>query len=89
MQAALPAGLKLSGESKLKNNEDFPEEHLELEAANLNQKEIRILELMFKYRELSLEDLQKLLNQKSVTRICVHVDVESVLQCSQQFWVAD
>jgi primosomal protein N' (replication factor Y) len=84
MQAALPAGLKLSGESKLKINEDFPEEHLELEAANLNQKEIRILELMFKYRELSLEDLQKLLNQKSVQQLLKPLIERGILLLSEE-----
>jgi primosomal protein N' (replication factor Y) (superfamily II helicase) len=84
MQAALPAGLKLSGESKLKINENFPEEHLELEAANLNQKEIRILELMFKYRELSLEDLQKLLNQKSVQQLLKPLIERGILLLSEE-----
>ena len=36
------------------------------------------------------EPANRLLNQKSVIQhMVVHVDVESVLQCSQQFWVSD
>jgi primosomal protein N' (replication factor Y) len=82
MQAALPAGLKLSGETKLVVNDNFPEENLV--SANLNKKEIHILELMFKYGELSLEELQKLLNQKSIQQLLKPLIEKGILLLSEE-----
>ncbi len=84
MQAALPAGLKLSGETKLVVNSDFPEENLEAASENLSKKEIHILELMFKYRELSLEELQKLLNQKSVQQLIKPLIEKGIILLSEE-----
>jgi primosomal protein N' (replication factor Y) len=66
MQAALPAGLKLAGETKLLLHPDFEETDWLSLNAQLNSKESFIIEQLQKYKELSLSDLRKMMNQKTI-----------------------
>lgn len=66
MQAALPAGFKLSGETKLNINEDITETEMKILSSGLDKTETYTLDLLAKYGELTLVDLQKLLNKKTV-----------------------
>ncbi len=66
MQAALPAGLKLAGETKLLLQADFEETNWMTLNAQLNSKEAFIVEQLQKYKELSLSDLRKMMNQKTI-----------------------
>jgi primosomal protein N' (replication factor Y) len=69
MQAALPAGLKLAGETKLMIYPDTTVEELAELMLKLNSKETFVVESLQKYGELTLEDLQKLMNQKTIQPI--------------------
>ena len=64
MQAALPAGFKLSSETLLCLHEQYEEQQTFL--ANLNTRESILLEYLVKHSEINIQDTQKLLNQKTV-----------------------
>lgn len=66
MQAALPAGLKLAGETKLLLHPEFEETDWMTLNAQLNSKESFIIEQLQKYKELSLSELRKMMNQKTI-----------------------
>ena len=60
MQSALPSVLKLSSETKLKITEN------ELDKTTLNDKEFLVVEALEIQKELSLNDVSKILNQKTI-----------------------
>jgi primosomal protein N' (replication factor Y) len=61
MAVALPSGLKLSSETRLIINPDFT-----LDTIKLNQNEYIISEALFIQNELSIDDIKKLLEKKTV-----------------------
>ncbi|BDS15073.1 replication restart helicase PriA [Aureispira anguillae] len=64
MNAALPAGLKLASETKIVLRPDFEEE--DFATNTLNDKEYTILEALFNRVELSIAEIQALINQKTI-----------------------
>lgn len=66
MQAALPAGLKLAGETKLVLYPDYQEVDWLTLSSQFNNKETFIVEELQKRGEMSVDDLQKLMNQKTI-----------------------
>ena len=60
MQSALPSVLKLSSETKLKITEN------ELDKTTLNDKEFLVVEALEIQKELSLNEVSKILNQKTI-----------------------
>ena len=66
MQAALPAGLKLAGETRLVIYPDYQEVDWLTLSAQFNNKETFIVEELQRRGEISVGDLQKLMNQKTI-----------------------
>lgn len=64
MNASLPAGLKLASETTLLIRPDFTEEEFARE--DLNEKERTILEALYQRVELSIAEVQAILNQKTI-----------------------
>ncbi len=64
MNAALPAGLKLASETTLLIRPDFSE--VEFEREDLNEKERTILEALHQRIELSVAEVQAILDQKTI-----------------------
>lgn len=64
MNAALPAGLKLASETTLLIRPDFTEEDFERE--DLHEKERTILEALYQRIELSVAEVQAILDQKTI-----------------------
>jgi primosomal protein N' (replication factor Y) len=64
MNAALPAGLKLTSESKILLRPDFTEEQFERE--DLSEKEYIILQALYNRIELSIGQIRDLIDQKTV-----------------------
>ncbi|MCH2021556.1 MAG: primosomal protein N' [Saprospiraceae bacterium] len=64
MNAALPSGLKLASESKVVLMSDFDEK--QLENNDLNEKENIILHALYNRVELSISDIQDLIDQKTI-----------------------
>ena len=62
MQAALPAGLKLSSETVIRSMGAFEE----LDTSNLNDREYLILEALDKAKELSIKDVENIAGIKTV-----------------------
>jgi primosomal protein N' (replication factor Y) len=64
MNAALPAGLKLASETKITLRHDFTEE--DFASNDLNDKEYTILEALFNRPELTIAEIQGLIDQKTI-----------------------
>ena len=64
MNAALPAGLKLASETKIILRPDFDEE--DFANHNLNEKEYTILEALHNRVELTIAEIQEIINQKTI-----------------------
>lgn len=64
MNAALPAGLKLASETKVILSPDFTED--DFSNSDLNEKEYTILEALFNRVELSIAEIQSLIDQKTI-----------------------
>ena len=64
MNAALPAGLKLTSESKILLRPDFTEEQFERE--DLSEKEYIILQALYNRIELTVEQIREIIEQKTV-----------------------
>lgn len=64
MNAALPAGLKLASETTLLARPDFVEE--DFSRQDLNEKERTILEALYNRVELSIAEVQSILDQKTI-----------------------
>lgn len=64
MNAALPAGLKLASETKIILRPDFDEE--DFSNHNLNEKEYTILEALHNRVELTIAEIQEIINQKTI-----------------------
>lgn len=64
MNAALPAGLKLASETKILLRPDFEEEDFAIH--DLNEKEYTIVEALFNRVELSIAEIQALIDQKTI-----------------------
>lgn len=64
MQAALPAGFKLSSETILCLHDNYEEQEEFL--ANLSTRESILIEYLVKHHEINIQDTQKLINQKTV-----------------------
>lgn len=69
MQAALPAGLKMAGETKLVLYPDFQDDDFFSLSSKLNNKESFVVEALQKHNELSVDELQKMMNQKTIQPI--------------------
>ena len=63
MQAALPAGLKLNGETKIYLNIDY---HQMIDWSGLNETETQIIRVLETETELNASDLQKKISVKSI-----------------------
>ena len=64
MQAALPSGLKLSSETRLVLHPEF-----EGDFSDLNDKAYTVAEVLIRQRELSVNEVQKILGQKQVFHV--------------------
>ncbi len=64
MQAALPAGLKLTSETKVLLRPDFEEEHFSI--YELKDKEYTIIEALFRRMEMSIAEMQEVIDQKTI-----------------------
>lgn len=64
MAAALPAGFKLTSETKILLRDGYEEQEIFLR--NLNPRESFVVEHLVKHPEVTIDDVQKILNQKTV-----------------------
>lgn len=64
MQAALPAGLKLTSETKVLLRADFKEEHFSI--YELKDKEYTIVAALFARMEMSISEIQEAIEQKTI-----------------------
>ncbi len=79
MHAALPAGLKLSSETRLLLNPYYEDNF-----AELNDKEYLIAEALSIQQELSIDDVRKILNQKTVYPIINSLLLKRVLYLKEE-----
>jgi primosomal protein N' (replication factor Y) len=79
MQAALPAALKLASETKIVINEGF-----EYDRASLNDREFLIVEALDIQPELTVNDIAKLLGQKTVMPILKLLFEKNVIHISEE-----
>ncbi len=70
MAAALPAGFKLMGETRLRLLPDAEFEH-----ATLDQNEFMVVEALTHHKEIAISDLRKILNAQSVYQV-----IQSLMQ---------
>lgn len=64
MNAALPAGLKLTSETLVMLSSNFDEEHFS--TPNLGEKEYTILEALYNRREMTIAEIQEVIEQKTI-----------------------
>jgi primosomal protein N' (replication factor Y) len=79
MQAALPAALKLASETKIVINKGF-----EYDRASLNDREFLIVEALDIQPELTVNDIAKLLGQKTVMPILKLLFEKNVIHISEE-----
>ena len=70
MNAALPSGLKLASESMICLNPDA-----DLETADLNEKEIMIIEALLAQKKLPINTIADILNQRKIIPL-IHTLIE-------------
>ena len=80
MNAALPAALKLASETKITLNRDWDIS----QTANLNDKELLIVEALQMQPELTVSDVNKLLGQKTVMPILKSLFDENVIHIAEE-----
>ncbi len=79
MQAALPAQLKLSSETRLVRRSEFGDDFSELDA-----EEYLVAEALLLREEISLGDVRKILNKKTVMPVVQHLLNKGVLLIREQ-----
>ena len=80
MQGALPAGFRVQSQTKITLHPEFEPD----EIAVIDEKENQILGLLIQQKSIKVEDIQQLLNQKSVMKIVKSMYLRGIISMEEE-----